>query len=74
MKLLTKEQDELHKNTKFCHIYQNKFGNKYLKDRKYCKVRDHFHYIGEYRGAAPSICNLKYSVPKFFIIMITILS
>ena len=32
--------------------------------KKYCKVRDHCHYIGEYRGAVYSICNLKYSVPK----------
>ena len=27
-------------------------------------VRDHCHYTGQYRGAAQSICNLKYSVPK----------
>ena len=37
----------------------------YLKDKKYCKVRDH--YTGEYRGIAHSICNLKYSVPKRFL-------
>ena len=36
---------------------------KYVKDEKYCKVRDHCHYT-EYRGAAQSIYNLKYSVPK----------
>ena len=30
----------------------------------YHKVRDHCHYAGKYRGAAHSICNLKYKVPK----------
>ena len=27
-------------------------------------MRDHCHYTVEYRGVAPSICNLKYSAPK----------
>ena len=64
MKLLTKEQQESYENAKICYICKEKFENKYLKDKKYCKVRDHCHYTGEYRGAAHSICNLKYSVPK----------
>ena len=35
-----------------------------MKDKKYCKARDHCHYTGEYTGAAHSTCNLEYSVPK----------
>ena len=64
MKLLTKQQQESYENAKICYIFKEKFENKYLKDKKYYKVRDHCHYTGGYRGAAPSICNLKYSVPK----------
>ena len=63
MKLLRKEQQESYENAKICYICKEKFEDKHLKN-KYCKVRDHCHYTGEYRGAAHSICNLKYSVPK----------
>ena len=35
-----------------------------LNIKRYCKVRDHCYYTGEYRGTAHNICNLKYSVPK----------
>ena len=64
LKLLTKEQQESYENAKICYNCKEKFENKYLKDKKYCKVRDHCYYTGEYRGTAYSICNLKYSVPK----------
>ena len=33
-----------------------------VKDKTYCKVRDHCHYKEVYRGTARSICNLKYRV------------
>ena len=64
MKLLTREQQESYENSKICYICKEKFENKYLKDKKYHKVKDYCHYTGEYRGAALSICNLKHSVPK----------
>ena len=34
------------------------------KNINYRKVRDHFHYTVKYRGAAHSICNLKFTVPS----------
>ena len=43
MKLLTKEQEEPYENDKICHICKEKFENKYLKDKKYQKVRDDCH-------------------------------
>ena len=33
--------------------------NEYVKNKKYHKIRDHFHCAGEYTGAVHSICNLK---------------
>ena len=62
MKSLTRKQQESYATAKICFVC--KFENKYLKDKKYQKLRDHCHYTGEYRGAVHSMCNLKYSVPK----------
>ena len=47
MKLLKKEQQESYDNAKICHICQENFENKYVKNKKYCQVRDHCHYTGE---------------------------
>ena len=65
MNLLTNELQKSSENAKICYICKEKFENKYLKDKKCCKVRDHCHYTSEYRGAAHSICNLKYIVKIF---------
>ena len=51
MKLLTKEEQESYENAKICYICKGKeVENKYLRDKKYCKVRDQRHYTLEYRG------------------------
>ena len=42
--------------------------NKYVKDKKYNKIRYNCLFTGEYTGAVHSICNLKYSVTSFLII------
>ena len=41
LKLLTKEQLESYANAKISYICKKNFENKYLKDKKYCNVRDH---------------------------------
>ena len=43
---------------------KKKFKDKHAKDKKHCKIRDNCHYAKECRGAAHSICNLRYRVPK----------
>ena len=63
-KLLKEKQQGSYENSKICYICKEKFVNEYLKDKKHRKIRDHCDYPGEYRGAAHSICNLKYSVPE----------
>ena len=71
IKLLTKEQQEPNENRKIYNLCtkkkRRKIENRYAKDKKLWKVRDCCHYTGEYSGAAHSICNLKYSVPKKFL-------
>ena len=47
-----------------CYICEEKSENKYLKDAKYQKIRDHCHYTGEYWSPTHSKSNLKNRVPK----------
>ena len=54
----------INENAKICYICKETFWNKYVKDKEYRKVRDHYHYVGEYGGAGHNICNWKYSVTK----------
>ena len=46
------------------YVSKEKLENRHFKDKKYCKVWDHSHYTGKYRGDTHIICNLKYNVPK----------
>ena len=48
MKLLTDERKESHENAKICYICRENFEDKYAKDKKYCKVRNHCCYTGKY--------------------------
>ena len=64
---VTGKKRETHENQKNCYICEQEFctdenGKKEFKLQQ--KVRDHCHYTGKYRGAAHSICNLRYKIPK----------
>ena len=60
---LTYEENELYEMQKVCYICKKIFStDKNNKNvlKLYHKVRDHCHYIGKFRRAAHSICNLRY--------------
>ena len=67
MKPLAHEQKRSYENAKRCHICNSTF---YKKDHEgvgssnFRKVRDHDHYIGIFRGAAHSLCILRYSTRR----------
>ena len=63
---LTDEEIIYYEKQKLCHICKKEFcydKNEKNKFKLYQKVRDHCHYTGKLRGAAHSICNLRYKVP-----------
>ena len=67
MILLTNEEKETYKNQKICYICEQEFctdKNNKKEFKRIRKVKDHCHYSGKYRGAAHSICNLRYKIPK----------
>ena len=60
MQPLSKEEQEIYDKAKYCHICKKVFDKK----KNQLKVRDHDHNTGKVRGAAHSICNLKYATEK----------
>ena len=48
-----------------CYICGKRLLKKFGNNKNYWKVRDHCYYFtGKYRGAAHSICNLRFNVPN----------
>ena len=70
---LTDEEIIYYEKQKLCHICKKEFcydKNEKNKFKLYQKVRDHCHYTGKFRGAAHSICNLRYKVQRIIPVII----
>ena len=64
---LTDKETSLMRSKKFVTYAKKEFStdkNDKNKFELYCKVRDHCHCTGKFRGAAHNSCNLKYKTPK----------
>ena len=65
-KMVMTEKDKIdYKKATICHICERGIP-KEGDDPRFKKVRDHCHLTGKFRGAAHSMCNLKYRLPKFY--------
>ena len=45
-------------------FYYQRLLKMFANDKNYGKARDHCHFTGKYRGAAHSICSLRFNVPN----------
>ena len=64
---LTDKENECYEKQKVCHICKKESSTDKNDEnifKLYHKVRDHCNYTKNFRGAAHSICNLKYKRPK----------
>ena len=62
--VMTQEDNIDFRRATHCHICEEELED--TDDEEYKRVRDHCHLTGKYRGAAHSICNLKFRLPKFY--------
>ena len=65
---LTDAEKAQYNSQKVCFLCKKEFCCDKTNKKEYkllCKVRDHYHFTGRYRGAAHNKCNLKQKVPKF---------
>ena len=60
---LTKKQWKRYKKSTICHICFKPFNSKEPK------VRDHCHYTGCYKAPNDSLCNLRYRIPSYILVV-----
>ena len=62
---LTKKEEKKHIKQKISYICKKRFSTD-NNNKKYHKVKDHYHYTEKYRGTARDVWNLTYKLPKEF--------
>ena len=63
----TDDKNKSYEKEKVCYICKKEFCTNKNAEKEFelkHKVRDHCHYTGKVRGAAHSICNLIYKIPR----------
>ena len=64
---LTDKENKSYEKQRVCYTWKKEFStdeNDKNVFKLYRQVRDHCHYTRKFRGAAHSICNLRYKIPK----------
>ena len=64
MQPLTEEKLKLYQDAMAYYICRKRVPKKFAKDKNYRKSSDHCHFTGKCKGAAHSICNLRFNVPN----------
>ena len=60
---LTNKENQPYYEQSTCYICKKEFKTDY-NDKKYYKVRDHYSYTDQYKGAAYNVRNLRQKIPK----------
>ena len=63
MRPLTYEENRSYEMQKVCYIYKKEFSTA-DNNKNYHNIRDHCHYIGEYKGVAHDVPSVRYKKPK----------
>ena len=72
MKPLSDKENKSYEEQKVCYICEKEYStdkNDENTFKLYHKVRYHCHYAGQFRGAAHSICNLRYKTPNKILVV-----
>ena len=66
---MSKRTIKIYKEAKLCYICGKTTPETFSKDSNYRKVRYHYHFTDNYRGAAHNICKLNFNMPDTILVV-----